>query len=351
MGPLVSVVMPVHNAERYLVEAVGSILEQTHRDLELVVVDDGSTDGSRAILGELDDPRIRVLELGRQGLTETLRTGCAAARGRYIARMDADDVALPDRLERQVARLGAEPDLAACGGAVVMLDERGRCGATVRYPETDAEIRRALPQYNCFAHPAVTFRRDAYEATGGYRTANGEDYDLWLRLSERYRLANLRDPVLLYRHHPGQYSVERLDDQATGVLAAQYAARLRRSGQPDPLAGAAPLTADVLAELGLTPAAVAEAQVAHHLRWGALLEQLGNRDAAARLYAEAARRSGDGRRFGARRSLARAQAAAQARRPARAAAALAAAAVAHPLAFPRELVRALRSRRSFEPAR
>jgi hypothetical protein len=155
--------------------------------------------------------------------------------------------------------------------------------------------------------------------------------------------------VLLYRHHPAQYSVERLDDQATGVLAAQYAARLRAEGRADPLDGADELTPEVLDALGLREDAIREVQAAHHLRWAALLEQLGSRDAASELYTEAERRSPE--HFAVRRGLARTQAALQGRHRARAAAILAGAALAHPLSFPAELVRSLRSRRSFEPAR
>jgi hypothetical protein len=347
--PRVSVVLPVRDAERYVRDAVESVLAQSLGEFELIAVDDGSTDGSLDVLRSFDDPRVRVLERGAAGLTATLRAGCAAATGEYIARMDADDVALPGRLAAQVRALDADPGLAVCGGAVVMLDEHGARGSIVRFPEADGAIRRALPHYNCFAHPAVTMRRSAYEAVGGYRLVNGEDYDLWLRLAEGFRLANLADPVLLYRHHPAQYSVERLDDQAVGVLAAQYAARLRAQGREDPLGDAGALTADVLAALRLAPEVVREAQAAHHLRWAALLEQLGSRAAAEQLFAEAERRAPG--QFAVRRSLARAQAALAARRPVGALTALAAGAAAHPVAFPRELVRAIRSRRSFEPSR
>ena len=122
----VSVVMPVRDGERFLVEAVESVLEQTERDLELIVVDDGSTDSTPRLLAGVSDPRLRVLTQEPRGLAPALNVGCSEASAPVIARMDADDVALPDRLERQLAFLDAEPEVALLGGGIVLVDEQGR---------------------------------------------------------------------------------------------------------------------------------------------------------------------------------------------------------------------------------
>ncbi len=133
--------------------------------------------------------------------------------------------------------LDAHPDVGLVGGAYFAIDAAGRRRATVRPPTDDAALRARLSRYNLFAHPAVTFRREAFEQAGGYRLAEAEDYDLWLRISERWQLASLAEPVLEYRHHPGQVSLVRARDQALATLAVRIAAERRRAGADDPLDG------------------------------------------------------------------------------------------------------------------
>lgn len=206
--PRVTVLMPVFNGTRYLAEAIDSILTQTFNDFELLIVDDGSTDDSRAIVEVCPDPRIRlVCNDGNRGLIYSLNRGISLARGEYIARMDADDICLPERLEQQVALLDADPDLAAVGTPVMFIDCAGTaCGAWKDDRRTPGwpEIRRRLPRANCLAHPGMTVRRSIMTAYGyDPRRKGAEDYDLWLRMAaNNLRISKTAQPLLLYRRNP-----------------------------------------------------------------------------------------------------------------------------------------------------
>lgn len=297
-APRVSVVMPVRNGEAFLREALDSILAQTFRDFELIVIDDGSSDGTPAIIAEYAarDSRLRAIRQEASGLTQSLNRGWRSAAGEYVARMDADDVALPDRLEHQVEFLDGHPEVAVVGTTVIEVGPDGKELRVVRFPEDEAAIRRELRRSNCLVHASVMVRRAALEEVGGYRLDQVEDYDLWLRIAERHALANLPQPLLRYRHHPGQYSVDRVERQAFGTLAAQAAAEARRAGRPDPLDGIAALTPDVLSRLGISAEALDEAVAAHQLLWASALAEVGSEDAALQLFDRSPRSRGLTRR-------------------------------------------------------
>jgi glycosyltransferase involved in cell wall biosynthesis len=204
-SPRVSIVMSVFNGERFLREAVDSLLGQTFREFELVVVDDGSNDGTAAILRSYKDRRIRTTRSPvNVGQPAGLNRGLASSAGTYVARLDADDVALPERLARQVAFLDARPDTAALGSAWIEIDENGRRGP-VRLPPTDSiGIRWRLLFSNSFLHSSMLVRRSALEEVGAYDESigYGEDYELWSRVAARFEVANLPDPLVLYRQGP-----------------------------------------------------------------------------------------------------------------------------------------------------
>ncbi len=247
MTPRVSVVMPVRDTETYVAEAVESILGQTLRELELLVLDDGSSDGTADIVSELAaaDERVRIHAASGEGLVAALNEGCSLAMAPLLARMDADDVAEPMRLARQVEAMEAEPELLLLGTAVTQIDERGAAFATVSYPAApDGE----LLERNCFAHPTVVFRRDAFERAGGYRDLfpHAEDYDLWLRLAELGRVANLPEALLRYRVHAGQVTRRRIEEQAEATLAAQAVSRARRATGVEPAASELEVDDDLL---------------------------------------------------------------------------------------------------------
>jgi glycosyltransferase involved in cell wall biosynthesis len=296
--PQVSVVIPVRDGEQFLAEALDSVLAQTLSDLEVVVVDDGSTDGTPAILAEVArrDPRLRVLRQEPGGLTVALNAGCSLATAPLIARMDGDDVMLPDRLARQAAYLVEHPEVAVLGGGIVLVDEAGT--------EIDREAGRSdlrLLERNELTHATVVVRADAFRTLGGYRFDQAEDYDLWLRFEERYGVTALPDPVIRYRLHPGQFSVTKLERQAIGFLAVRAAARARRAGRPDPLEGVDHLDLDVLERLGITRAELDRTVVSDSVQWAATLMRTGRDLEAAALLERAAAIDG----APSRRSLAR----------------------------------------------
>jgi GT2 family glycosyltransferase len=209
----VTILLPTMNSERFLRETLQSIAGQSYRDFEVVVVDSGSRDGTLAILGESWNFPVRVLDARGKNLPESLNLGIEQASGRYIARIDGDDLAEPERLALQVAFLENNPQVALVGGQISIIDEHGASLGTRIYPTDAARVRRELAVKNVIAHPAVTFRREAAIAAGLYdpRPPLGqcEDYDLWLRLLSQGELVNLAVPVLRYRLHGGALKATR----------------------------------------------------------------------------------------------------------------------------------------------
>jgi glycosyltransferase involved in cell wall biosynthesis len=216
-APLVSVILAVHNGERYARTALESVLRQTVSDLELLVVDDGSTDATPALLERLADPRLRVLRNEeRLGLAASLNRALEEARGRYLARLDADDVAMPDRLERQLARITSSPRVSVLGTAVIELDQSGRLGRLLDMPEGPAAVRWAALFSSPFFHPSVLVDREALDRHGlryDPEYLESEDYDLWTRVLAVAEGDNIGHPLVLYRVHPGQASRRRHDLQ------------------------------------------------------------------------------------------------------------------------------------------
>ena len=232
-SPHISVVMPVFNAADTLGEALESVLAQTFTDWELVTVDDGSTDASLEMLRACAarDPRIRVLAEGHAGIVAALRTGCSRARGPLLARMDADDVALPGRLGEQAALFAAMPGLALCGARVATLGCPSGSGRK-RYEawinaliDHDAIVRELFVECP-LPHPTFMMPRAIYEAVGGYReTGWPEDYDLAMRVWMAGGRFAKPEPVLLHwREHPGRLSMNdpRYSPEAFRALKRHY---------------------------------------------------------------------------------------------------------------------------------
>jgi glycosyltransferase involved in cell wall biosynthesis len=215
--PLVSFLLAVHNGARYLGAAVDSVLAQTVQDLELIVIDDASTDETPALLARVDDERLVVLRNDQQaGLAASLNRALDAAAGRYVARLDDDDIALPVRLERQLARVRAEPSVAIVGSAVVDLDAEGGRGRTHRLPTGGAALRWHALFSSPFFHPTVLVDRETLDRHGlRYDAAflESEDYDLWTRLFALAEGANLSEPLVEKRVHAAQASLRRSDLQ------------------------------------------------------------------------------------------------------------------------------------------
>jgi glycosyltransferase involved in cell wall biosynthesis len=234
--PTVSVMMPVYNAERYLAEAVESILGQTFADFEFLIVDDGSTDRSSALLEQYAarDQRVRLARLPHGGIVAARNHALGLARAEFCAVMDADDVALPQRLARQVDYLRTHPDIVCVGTAVHFIDSAGRFLRDA-HPGMGHEVieERALGGDCPLNHPSVMMRRAAVVAVGGYRAGfePSEDHDLFLRLGEVGRLANLPEVLMKYRQHP-QSASERHQRLQCERSAAAVLEACRRRGIP-----------------------------------------------------------------------------------------------------------------------
>jgi glycosyltransferase involved in cell wall biosynthesis len=202
--PRVSVIMPAFNEASYVRRSIDSILAQTFRDFELIVVDDGSTDGTWGIVQGYDDPRIVGVRGERGGVCRAVNRGLEMARGEYLARMDADDESLPERLERQVRFLDAHPSISILGTAYYKWDALHGERYARFHPETDEAIRRSLGLYIPICQGTVMFRREVYETIGGYDPTipDAEDMDLWLRAAPHFRFANLPEPLYVYWFDP-----------------------------------------------------------------------------------------------------------------------------------------------------
>lgn len=213
MAHRVSVVMAVYNGERYLSAAIESVLSQTFTDFEFIIINDGSTDGTLAILESYDDARI-VLANNQEniGLSRSLNKALALAQSDYVARMDADDVALPHRFEKQFAFLEAHPEIGILGSHCRLIDLHGQVKGLYRAPENDLQIRWRSLIANPFWHPTVMIRRHVLVQTGlSYDRAlqTSQDYDLWVRMLKSTRGANLKEPLLHYRLCHGITSTRR----------------------------------------------------------------------------------------------------------------------------------------------
>lgn len=223
--PLVSAVIAVYNGERYIRDAVKSVLEDGLRDIEVVVVDDGSTDGTRDILSRIADPRLTVVDNGGNlGVAASFNRAMEAARGRHIAFLGADDISMPDRLATQYEFLENNPGIGVLGAWMRTFGSRRRL---MRYPESDADIRIGNLFICSVGHPAVMLRRELFVGKGLFFNGSlraGVDYELWSRAEAAgIRFHNLQRPLVRYRTHAGQITSRRRDEQlATDRMVKRF---------------------------------------------------------------------------------------------------------------------------------
>lgn len=232
-NPLVGVVMPVFNGERYLAPTIEAILGQTFTDFEFVIVNDGSTDGSRDILEQYarQDSRIVIVDQQNGGISRALNAGIDRVIAPYVAPIDQDDISLPHRLEVEVAALEADPDVVCVGGWYEIIDAQGRYLTTLRVPSDDSDIQRvALAGHSPICHSGCMMRKVAFLKVGGYDPEFdlAQDLDLYLRLGEVGRLQNLETPVLRYRVHAAASSERRCAEQRERARVACERAWNRR---------------------------------------------------------------------------------------------------------------------------
>jgi hypothetical protein len=205
MTALVSIVMAVHNGVPYIEEAIQSILRQSWTSWELIIVDDASTDDTRAAVERYGDRRIQLLTNGQnKGQAFSLNRGIEVAKGAYVARLDADDIAHPDRLQQQVEFLESHRDIGLVGASYCSIDAKGTAVKHYTLPLEHLDLRWALLFYCPFIHSAVTWRRALEAQVGRYddTLSYAMDYDLWLRAARHMRLANLPERLVRWRVHP-----------------------------------------------------------------------------------------------------------------------------------------------------
>ena len=231
MVPKVSVLMSVYNGEAYLERSITSILSQTYRDFEFLIFNDASTDSTEAILKNVHDPRIKVItNTVNLGLTRSLNKGIGIARGKYIARMDADDLSLPFRFEIQVGFLDSHPEYAILGSSYLLIDQEGRTLSLVKVPVDDSQIRENLLKQNCFGHGSVMMRREAVQRVGGYdeRFKCSQDYELWLRIVEAFKASNIEEALYCWRLSNDSISKMNEWEQKYYASLARFEANLRK---------------------------------------------------------------------------------------------------------------------------
>lgn len=230
----VSILLPVYNGEKYLAEAIASLLAQTYSSFEILVLDDGSTDRSQEVARSFPDERIRIVPNGcNMGVAKTLNKGISVSRGRYIARMDSDDKAFPERLQRQVSFLEENPGVSMVGSNALSL-ETGK--PTFPVPLTHEEIHANL-LFNCsFLHPTVVWRKDDFIEENLWYDENptAEDYELWERAALVLRMANLRQPLLHYRNDPEVKLTRYVRQQKEGGRRVRERALRRLGMDPSP---------------------------------------------------------------------------------------------------------------------
>lgn len=211
--PNISVIMPVYNGELFVREALNSILSQTFTDFEFIIIDDGSTDNTESIIKSYADSRIKFIKnLKNLGIVKSLNLGLDSATGKYIARMDADDISLPQRLEKQFDFMESNPDIDVCGTWYELFESKS---GVVKPPEKDRDIKGTLFFNNCIAHPTVIIRKNRFPEQEVYHNQyiNAEDYELWCREIDRLKFANIPEVLLKYRVHEKQTGIAKIKEQ------------------------------------------------------------------------------------------------------------------------------------------
>ena len=219
--PRITVIMPVYNCELYIKEAVDSILNQTFADFDFLIIDDASTDKTVSIIKEYKDSRIQLIEKTvNTGYTISLNYGLKVAKGEYIARMDGDDISLPNRFEKQIAFLDSNPDVVLCGAAIKVIDS----DRVIMYPESHDNIKLEFLTQNCIVHPSVMIRKsilDFHSLTYDINKEPAEDYNLWVKLLNYGKLYNIQEVLLYYRVHSCQVSQKRFSLQVESSIETQ----------------------------------------------------------------------------------------------------------------------------------
>ena len=213
-SPKISVIFPFYNTEKYLCEAVDSVLAQTHGDFEMICVDDGSTDRSFEIMNSYNDSRIRIFQQENGGPHAAYNTALSLAEGLYIAVMDSDDVCKEHRFEMQADFLDDHPNIGVVGSYPEFIDSKGNVSGSWAIPTSTSWVKRRLLAYPSLIHPTTMYRREIYDALGGYPEMRyAEDYAYWTRIALHFDLANIPEVLLSHRWHEHNVSNEHSETQ------------------------------------------------------------------------------------------------------------------------------------------
>lgn len=221
-NPKITVLLPVYNCEPYVKEAIDSILHQTFTDFEFLIIDDASTDSTVDIIKKIKDSRIKLIEKPvNTGYTNSLNLGLELAKGEYIARMDGDDISLPERFAKQVSFLDSNQDVILCGTCFSIIDTN----KIIMLPEKNDEIKIAFLKGNNMAHPSVMIRNNKikeHKLIYDLKKEPAEDYDLWVRILAIGKIHNLQEILLNYRQHDTQVSQKRETEQMRSALESRF---------------------------------------------------------------------------------------------------------------------------------
>ena len=231
--PKVTVLMSVYNGEKHLKEAIDSILTQTFTDFEFLIINDGSTDKTGETLRSYNDPRIRIIEnLQNIGLTKSLNKGLTLAKGEYIARQDADDISLQERLATQVNFLDNHPEIGLVGSWYIIIDRNGEELLKCTLPVENAEVRKRIMEFNPFAHGSVMLRKKCIEEVGPYdeKFSCAQDYELWFRILDRHQAANISAYLYKWRFNQDSIVARRYAEQMKFICQAKELTKKRSKG-------------------------------------------------------------------------------------------------------------------------
>ena len=236
--PLISVVVPAHNAQKYIGSAIESVLSQTFKKFELIVINDASTDNTLGIIKSFSkkDPRVKIINNDtRLNIADSLNKGINIAQSNIIARMDSDDISLPNRLELQYKLINSSKNIAVVGSDIVIINSVGNEIGLRKYPESSGELKNCLFKYSPFAHPVVMFRKDVFEEVGGYnpKYSPTEDLDLWFRLGRKHQFKSIRQTLLKYRVHERSSSHSMIKDLEILVFKIRLDAIIKYGYRPN----------------------------------------------------------------------------------------------------------------------
>lgn len=208
--PFISVLLPVYNGADYLEEAIESILNQTYKNFEIIIINDGSTDDSVSIVKQFNDTRVRYYEQENHGLAYTLNRAIKLSRGKYLARQDQDDISLPERFEKQIAFMEAHPKVGMIGTWASILENKNLPKRSHKHSSSSLILKFELLFNNPFVHSSILIRKQALDEVGAYSTDTSrqppEDYELWSRIARKFEISNIPEILHIYRNVPNSMS-------------------------------------------------------------------------------------------------------------------------------------------------